>query len=235
MSRLIKLYEKWEKERDLKFLKMLDYDPYAKVIDLGCGKGDFTLKVKEKINCKEILGVDVWEDSLKEAQNKGIKTEKMDLNEELNFPDRSFHVVVSNQVLEHVFFPSKFIQEIYRVLRENGYAVISTENLSSWDNIVSLLFGYTPFSMQFDNGIKIGNPLSPHDKKKVVKYPSHVRIFSFQGLIDLFKFHGFKIEKVSASGYLPFNFLANFDPRHARFVTVKVRKKSLISVIENER
>lgn len=223
MSRLIKAYEKWENERDLKFLKMLDYDPDAKVIDLGCGKGDFTLKVKERINCKEIYGVDVWEEALKEAQNKGIKAEKMDLNEELSFPHGSFDVVVSNQVLEHLFFPSKFLQEVYRILKEDGYAVISSENLSSWDNIISLLLGYTPFSMEFDR-IKIGNPFSPHDKEKRGEYPSHVRIFSFQGLTDLLKFHGFKLGKVSASGYLPFNFLASLDQRHARFIIVKVKK-----------
>lgn len=88
---------------------------------------------------------------------------------------------------------------------------------------MSLLFGYTPFSMEFDR-IKIGNPFSPHNVGKKGEHPSHVRIFSFRGLIDLFKFHGFKIEKVSASGYLPFNFLANFDPRHARFTMLKVRK-----------
>jgi SAM-dependent methyltransferase len=223
MNHLIKLYEKWENERDLKFLKMLDCDPDAKVVDLGCGKGDFTLKVQEKINAKEIYGVDVWEDALSEARSKGIKAEKMDLNEELDFSDGSFHVVVSNQVLEHLLFPSFFVQEIYRILKKDGYSVISTENLSSWDNIISLLFGYTPFSMEFDR-LKIGNPFSPHDKKKRGEYPPHVRIFSFQGLIELFKFHGFKIENVSASGYLPFNFLANLDQRHARFIIVKVRK-----------
>ena len=223
MSHLIKLYEKWEKEIDLKFLEMLEHDSDARVIDLGCGKGDFTLKVKDRMNCKEIYGVDILEDALTEARNKGIKAEKMDLNEGIKFSDSNFHVVVSNQVLEHLFFPSNFIQEVYRILEENGYAVISTENLSSWDNIISLLFGYTPFSMEFDQ-IKTGNPFSPHDKEKRGEYPSHVRIFSFNGLIDLFRFHGFKIEKVSASGYLPFNFLANLDQRHARFIIVKVRK-----------
>lgn len=223
MRRTIELYKKWEKERDLKFLKMLDCDPNAKVIDLGCGKGNFTLKVKEMINCKEIYGVDVWEDALKEARYKDINAEKMDLNEDFTFPDNSFHVVVSNQVLEHLFFPSKFIQEIYRILKEDGYLVLSTENLSSWDNIISLLFGYTPFSMEYDQ-IKIGNPFSPHDKKKREEYPSHVRIFSYQGLIDIIKLHGFKIEKVSAAGYFPFNFLVNLDQRHARFIVIKGRK-----------
>ncbi len=223
MTSLAKLYQKWEKDRDQKFLKMLDYYPNARVIDLGCGKGNFTLKVKKRINCREIYGVDVWQDAIREARNKGIEAEKMDLNETVSFPDRTFHVVVSNQVLEHLFYPSKFIQEVYRILKEDGYAVISTENLSSWDNTIALLLGYTPFSMEFDR-IKIGNPFSPHDKEKRGEYPSHVRIFSFQGLIDLFKFHGFKIEKIAASGYLPFNFLANLDQRHARFMIAKVRK-----------
>jgi len=223
MGHLVKLYEKWEKERDLKFLRMLESDSDAKVIDMGCGKGDFTLKVKGRINCKEIYGVDIWEDALTEARNKGIKAEKMDLNKKLNFSDGGYDVVVSNQVLEHLFYPSNFIEEVYRILKEEGYAVISTENLSSWDNVISLLFGYTPFSMEFDQ-IKIGNPFSPHDKEKIGEYPSHVRIFSFNGLIDILKFHRFKIEKISASGYLPFNFLANLDQMHARFLTVKVRK-----------
>ena len=223
MSRFVEMYKKWEDERDLKFLEMLSYDPKAMVVDLGCGKGDFTLKIKGMVNCKEIYGVDIWENALKEAQNKGIKAEKMDLNEQLSFPDESFHVVVSNQVIEHLFYPSRFVQEVHRILKKGGYAVISTENLSSWDNIISLILGYTPFSMEFDQ-MKLGNPFSPHDKEKRGDYPPHMRVFSFQGLIDLFKFHGFRIEKISGSGYLPFNFLANLTQRHARFIIIKLRK-----------
>jgi SAM-dependent methyltransferase len=223
MSRLIRLYQKWEKERDAKFLEMLECDQDAKVVDLGCGMGDFTLRVKERVNARKIFGVDVWEEALKKSKSKGIETERMDLNEKLEFPDESFHVVVSNQVIEHLFYPSRFLGEIHRILIKGGYAIVSTENLSSWDNIISLLFGYTPFSMEFD-AIKLGNPFSPHNKEKRGEYPSHVRVFSFQGLIDLFKFHSFKIEKISASGHLPFDFLANLTQRHARFITLKARK-----------
>lgn len=223
MSRLTKLYEKWENERNFKFLQMLDYNPMAKVIDLGCGTGDFTLQIKEKIKCQEITGVDIWDDALKEAFKKNINVIKMNLDGNLLFPDCSFDVATSNQVLEHLFYPQQFIQGLYRILKKEGYALLSTENLSSWDNLISLFLGYTPFSMEFDR-IKIGNPFSPHNVQKRKEYPSHVRIFSFQGLIDFLKFQGFTIEKVSASGYLPFNFLANIDPRHSRFITVKVRK-----------
>jgi SAM-dependent methyltransferase len=175
------------------------------------------------VDCREIYGADVWEEALKEAHNKGIITKNMDFNKDLSFPSSCFDVATSHQVLEHLFFPSHFIKEIYRILKEGGYAVISTENLSSWDNIISLLLGYTPFSMEFDQ-VKIGNPFSPHSVKMMEKYPPHVRVFSFQGLIDLVRLHGFKLERVSPSGYLPFDFFANVDPRHARFLTLKVRK-----------
>jgi len=80
-----------------------------------------------------------------------------------------------------------------------------------------------PFSMEFDL-IKIGNPFSPHDKQKTGEYPPHTRIFTLKGLVNLLRFHGFKIEKISASGYLPMSCLANIDPWHARFIMVKVRK-----------
>jgi methionine biosynthesis protein MetW len=220
---LIKIYKKWETERDKGFLEILEPNPESKVVDLGCGKGDFTLKVKEAVNCHQIYGVDVWEEGLFESGNKGIKAQKMDLNSKLLIPDESFDVVVTNQVIEHLFYPSKFIQEIYRILNKGGYAIISTENLASWDNIVCLLFGYTPFSMQFDQ-LKIGNRFSPHDKEKMENYPPHVRIFSYQGLVELLKSNGFKIEKIKASGYIPFNFISNADKKHARFTTIKVRK-----------
>jgi ubiquinone/menaquinone biosynthesis C-methylase UbiE len=112
MSRLVKLYLKWDKKKDRQFLNMLEYNPDFKVVDLGCGKGDFTLKVKEVINCPEICDADSWENGLKESHNKGIKAEKVDLNGTLNLFDDSFHVIVSNQVIEHLFYPSKFIKEI---------------------------------------------------------------------------------------------------------------------------
>jgi len=56
---------------------MLDPHPNAKVIDLASGKGDFTLKIRERIKCREILGVDVWENALREARNKGINVDRL--------------------------------------------------------------------------------------------------------------------------------------------------------------
>jgi len=75
---------------------------------------------------------------------------------------------------------------VYRILKPGGYAVISTENLASWDNILALILGYTPFSMEFDEGIKkLGNPISPHEKEVDPNYKTpHVRIFTYRGLLE---------------------------------------------------
>lgn len=222
-ARLLRLHDKWERARDNASLGLLERDLEAKVIDLGCGKGDFTLRVREQIGCPVIYGADIWDEGLIEAKKKGIETLRADLDRKLDFESNEFDVVVSNQVLEHLFYPSRFIREIYRILKPKGYAVISTENLSSWDNIFALLLGYTPFSMQFDEA-KVGNPLSPRNKEELKGYPPHTRIFTFKGLTETLKSVGFKIESVRGQGYIPFNLFANIDPRHARFLIIKIRK-----------
>jgi len=218
----LKVYRRWEDSMNNGFLAVLDRNPSAKVVDLGCGDGNFSVRVKEKISCNEMWGVDV--DSLRKAEKIGISVIRADLNNVLPFEAESFDVVLSNQVIEHLFYPVKFIKEIYGILKSGGYAVISTENLASWDNILSLFLGYTPFSMQFDNGFKIGNPLSPHEKNKVVTYPPHSRIFTWKGLIELARFVGFKVENAIGSGHIFGKFGELINKKKCRFITIKVRK-----------
>jgi SAM-dependent methyltransferase len=216
---------RWSNSRDRSFVSLLEQNSKAKVIDLGCGRGEFTLKVKEKIGCSEVVGVDVYNKALNEARRKKIIVKKVDLNGSLPFEGNSFDVVVSNQVIEHLLYPVKFTEEIHRILKPGGYAIISTENLASWDNVFALLFGYTPFSMEFDSDLaKIGNPLSLHEKEVIKGYPPHVRIFAFKGLVDLTKFVGFKVERVVGSGSIFDKLGELINKKNCRFITIKVRK-----------
>jgi SAM-dependent methyltransferase len=221
----LNIYEKWSKSRNVAFISLLEFNPKVKVVDLGCGNGEFTLRAKEKIGCDEIIGVDANEERLNEAKKKGIITLKCNLNDTLPFKGNSFDVIICNQVIEHLYYPVKFMREVYRILKPKGYAVISTENLASWDNIFALLFGYTPFSMEFDSGLyKIGNPLSPYEKE-IIKEPfPHVRVFSWKGLIELSKFVGFKIERAVGSGHVLGRIGEIVNQKNARFITIKVRK-----------
>jgi len=153
---------------------------------------------------------------------KGIIVEKCDLNNKLPFPDNFFDVVFSNQVIEHLINIDCFIEEVYRILKSDGYAIISTENLSSWDNLLALFLGYQAFSQCISTKKHIGNKFSPQYKKDVEEiYFAHRTIFTYFGLLELFKTYGFIIEKVLTAGYSIFD---KIDPIHSRYITVKVRK-----------
>lgn len=222
----MKVYSAWQENKDKQFVAVLDNNSHARVIDLGCGDGIFSVKVMEKIGCKEMWGIDIDDESLRKADNRGLIVRESDLNNALPLETKSFDVVVSNQVIEHLFRPVNFLTEIYRILKLNGYAVISTENLSSWDNIGALVLGYTPFSMEFDCGLrKIGNPFSPHERELKCGYVhSHVRVFAWNGLVELAKLLRFKNERILGSGHLLGRFGEVVDKKHCRFITLRLRK-----------
>jgi SAM-dependent methyltransferase len=134
-------------------------------------------------------------------------------------------VVVANQVIEHLLFPAQFMREVYRLVRPGGYAVLSTENLASWDNVAALVLGFTPFSMEFDGGFwKIGNPLSPHAGRMWTTYAPHARIFTLAGLRDLARLAGFRVEAAMGTGHVLGPPMQCVDPRHCRFISIRCRR-----------
>ena len=224
---VLAVYSGWEQSKNRRFLEFLSHDPSAIVVDLGCGNAGFSVQARERIGCKEMWGVDSDERLLNEAEQKGVKVRKADLNLRLPFDDGFFDVVLSSQLIEHLFYPVKFMKEVHRILRPNGYAVISTENLASWDNLIALFLGNTPFSMEFDSGLrKVGNPLSPHEKESKPDYiNTHVRVFAWNGLVELARLLEFRIETVCGNGHVLGRLGETLDAKHSRFITLRLRKR----------
>lgn len=231
---MIKLSNKWRNENDKKFLDLLEVNGNAKVIDLGSGDGTFTLKVKERIGCDRIWGADIYNPCITESSSKGILVVTHDLNVfPYPFNDESFDVVVSNQVLEHLFYPVRFLEEVHRILKRNGYCVISTENLASLDNVFALVFGFAPFSLQLDSRFQKLGSLSHLENEPIIDmfgkkvdveenhYP-HVRVLPYRTIKKLFFALGFKIEKIAGSGHVLG--LDALQASRCRFIAVKARK-----------
>ena len=178
-----------------------------------------------------LYGIEIVDERRETALRKGIIAQTGDLNEPFPFQDDFFEIVHANQVIEHLKDTDHFIKEIWRVLKPGGYAVICTENLSSWHNIFSLLFGWQPFSLSnvCEKRFQIGNPLAIHHGDAPTKPQSwqHHRVFAYRGLKEIFVAHGFEAEPIKGSGYFPLPArLSKLDPRHAAFLTLKVRKTS---------
>jgi len=207
---------------------LLEEKPDSFFLDLGCDDGELTKKLAKRINTKNIYGVEIVDERIKRARANDIIVNKFDLNNKFNFESNFFDVIHANQVIEHLYNSDNFISEIYRILKPGGYAVVSTENASSWCNIFASIMGWQIFSLTNISNIKcgIGNPFSLH-KDNLTNLGSwkHVGIYNIRGMKEYFEVFGFKIESIKGSGYFPLlSSLGNIDKTHSHFMTFKIRK-----------
>jgi hypothetical protein len=114
------------------------------------------------------------------------------------------------------------------VLKPGGYAIISTENASSWENIFASIMGWQIFSLTNISNKRqgIGNPIAIHREEiPTLESWNHIRIYNIRGLKELFEAHDFHVESIRGAGYFPFSAkLGDIDRTHAHFMTFKIRK-----------
>lgn len=207
---------------------MLEKNSGAKLLDLGCFEGELTVKLGEYIGTKNLYGIDVVPEVLRNARKRGVYIKIGNLNEKFPYRSNYFDVVHGNQVIEHMYDSDMFLSEIYRVLKPGGYAVISTENASSWINIAASVMGWQIFSLTniSSKRLGIGNPLAMF-RNRNIRYVSfgHMRIYNFLGLKEYCEVMGFTVEDIKGAGYFPLPAqLGNIDKIHAHFMVCKIRK-----------
>jgi len=222
------LYSKAVLLNHINILNLLEDRFGSNFLDLGCDDGVLTKKLADKINTKNIYGVEIVDERIKKSEDNGLIVKKFDLNNKFSFEDDFFDVIHANQVIEHLYNSDNFISEIYRILKPGGYAIISTENASSWCNIFASIMGWQIFSLTNISNKKnsIGNPFSLH-KSNSIKLESwnHVRIYNIRGLKEYFEAFEFKIEVVKGAGYFPLPaIIGNIDRAHCHLMTFKIRK-----------
>lgn len=223
-----KYFDSAYKGNQRNILNLLERCSSAEILDIGCGDGEWTSRYAQVIGTSKVYGIEVDEDSARQAENNGVTVVQADLATGLPFKDSTFDLVHANQVIEHLCDTDIFMTEVHRVLKKGAYLVISTELGSSWHNIFALVLGWQMFSLTNIAGRRwgIGNPLSIH--RGPVNFPramQHMRIFSYRGLIEYLELFGFKTEVIKGSGYYPLPYwMAYFDKRHCHFLVVKARK-----------
>jgi len=208
-------------------LKLLEENPQAKLLDCGCFNGEFTVEQAKRVGTCKTYGIEIDKKSCEDAKRKGIKVYNNDLNTILSIKSSSIDVIIANQVIEHLYDTDTFVKEIYRILKPKGYVIVSTNNLASWHNIFSLFLGRQPFPPDVCSDPSIGKlfVLWVGDSGSL----SHIRIFTYYGLRELFEYYGFKVEKMVGVGYYPFlgivsKFLSSIDKKHSVYLTMKAKK-----------
>jgi SAM-dependent methyltransferase len=202
------------------------------LLDVGCAGGEDAIRLRDQIGAARAVGLELAEQFVEQARARGVDVRRADLSEPWPVESASIDAMHSNQVIEHLAGTDHFMREVRRVLRPGSYAVLSTNNLSSWHNIAALVLGFQPLPCHVSDEVpNAGNPL-------VLEGPGtygdgihrHLRIFTARALDDLASHHGLALDRAAGSGYYPLGvrasrLMARLDRRHSVYLVHRYRPR----------
>lgn len=230
MRYLERVFRATEEENRRAILRLLPSQVGGSLLDLGTSTGEFTAKVAARLGATRIAGVELIDEHARVARARGIEIVSADLDEGLPFADGEFDTVHANQVVEHVRRTDRFLSEIRRVLAPGGIACLSTNNLSSWHNVGSLVLGFQPTPAHVSDEVIVGNPLDPlRGRMHEDLGRTHLRLFTGRALTELCTYHGLDRVLLRTVGYYPLppvlgRAASRADPLHGAFLTGLFRR-----------
>jgi ubiquinone/menaquinone biosynthesis C-methylase UbiE len=144
------------------------------LLDLGCGPGIVTAYLAP--NVREVVAYDLTPEMLDKArqrcQKAGLKNVRFELGsaEQLPFKNESFDCVVIRLTIHHFPEPRRVMEEVVRVTRRKGKVVVA-DVVSSEDEEEAEL----------------------HNALETLRDPTHVRMLSASGLLELPRASGLRI------------------------------------------
>lgn len=122
-SRITRVY--WD-YRDRQVWKYIE-PRHKRIVDIGCGEGITLQKAIEKFPGRNISGVDYSEENIEICKKHNLPVIRSDAYD-LKLPSNSVDCCLFLEVIEHLQRPQEAIDEIHRVLRSGGRAVVVFPN-----------------------------------------------------------------------------------------------------------
>ena len=161
--------------------------PGGKVLDAGCGNGSFAKELVK--NGFDVCGIDLSESGVARANQicpEG-RFRVWSVYEDLTAPfGHPFDAVVSIEVIEHLYDPRKYVEQVYSALRPGGTFILSTPYNGYLKNLAIAALG------QFDK------------HATVLWDGGHVKFWSPKTLTYVLKEKGFEVIRFIGTGRLPY-------------------------------
>lgn len=124
-------------------LRCLESIPARRIFELGCGNGAMANALSGR--GYEVIGVDPSEAGVAQARRAypGLRCATGDGYEDLAARFGRFPIVLSLEVIEHVYDPRLFVRRCFELLEHGGSLVLSTPFHGYWKNLAIALSGKT--------------------------------------------------------------------------------------------
>lgn len=170
----------------LSFLEGMGQSPKSlRVLDLGCGNGSIAELLHQR--GYSVIGIDPSEEGVRIAKEMypHLRIDQGSAYDDLAKAYGQFDVVVSLEVVEHVYSPRDYAKTIYSLLVPGGIAIISTPYHGYLKNVALAVTGKldSHFTVLWDNG--------------------HIKFWSIRTLTKLLDETGFKDIQFARTGRIP--------------------------------
>lgn len=118
-------------------------EPSTRILDVACGKGNITERIKNRFPSATIIGLDISLTAVREAALKKHKDIRFLVANafELPFAQGTFDLVVCNNLWEHITDPFRLGTSLNRIMKPNGALIISTPSRYNFENLWSVIHG----------------------------------------------------------------------------------------------
>ncbi len=114
--------EDGRREAGYRLLRLMQFLKAGRLLDLGCGRGDFLSVARHHFDS---VGVDIVNRTPSELSSLVVSEGRV---EDVHFDQESFDAVTAIEVFEHLFDPYRTLREIHRILRLGGILLLQTGN-----------------------------------------------------------------------------------------------------------
>lgn len=133
----------------IKAVQRFSQDSKGRLLDVGCWDG---LLASQFLPAREVHGLEGNLEAAGRANQRGVKTQSVDLEKGFPFADGFFDTVIAAEIIEHVYDTDLFLKELKRVLRPGGTLLMSIPNMASLSNRFRMLFGAYPRNAEYRAG-----------------------------------------------------------------------------------
>ncbi len=197
-------------------LSVFEKEKRGKVLDIGCGNGDYAYNLSKM--GFDVLAGDMDVDRFQYKDQ--IKFQKCNITEKLPFADNNFDFVLLAEVIEHLRNPYDVMRELNRILRPRGGLILSTPNILNLKSRMRFLIeGCWEYFREI--------PLEHSQNPKEVIWNLHLMPWRYHELEYLLHHNNLKVDRVFTSKHegLGLAFLVPFINLQLKSKEHRARKK----------